>query len=93
MQNKTGNLFYRRKEQYRSLKSLLSAYSSNFTINVDTNTLYSTVLFLQVLTGRTDSAKKAPIQQDGFEFTNKYLKLEKSFLEHQGLTDKTGSKG
>ncbi|MGG4107955.1 hypothetical protein AAXB25_29105 [Paenibacillus lautus] len=91
MQNKTGNLLYRRKQQYRYLKGLLSSYSGKFTVDVDTKTLYSTIVFLQVLTGRTDSDKKAPIPQDGFEFTDKYLKLEKSFLEYRASIDKIGS--
>jgi len=88
MQNKIGNLFYRRKQQYRYLKDLRSSYSGKFTLDADAKTLHHTIIFLQVLTGRTDLDKKAPIPQDGFEFTNKYLKLEKTFLEYRASIDK-----
>ncbi|KLU53417.1 hypothetical protein EL84_14070 [Paenibacillus sp. VT-400] len=92
MQNKSGNLFYRRKQQYRYLKSLRLSYSGKFTLDVDAKTLHHTIIFLQILTGRIDSDKKVPIPQDGFEFTNKYLKLEKTFLEYRASLDKIDSK-
>lgn len=74
---KIQNMFHRRKEQYSSLKELAEIYKPTSWYKDD---LQSYVIFVQGMTGRTGTGKKPFIRIDGFEYTEKYLKLESSFL-------------
>jgi hypothetical protein len=78
MSTKIQNMFHRRKEQYRSLKELAEIYKPT---SWDKDDLLSYVIFAQGMTGRIDDGKRPPlIRINGFEYTEKYLKLENSFL-------------
>lgn len=77
MSTKIQNMFHRRKEQYRSLKELAEIYKPT---SSDKDDLLSYVIFVQGMTGRIDDGKRPFIRINGFEYTEKYLKLEKSFL-------------
>lgn len=74
---KIQNMFHRRKEQYRSLKGLAEIYEPT---SWDKDDLLSYVIFVQGMTGRIGDGKRPFIRINGFEYTAKYLKLEKSYL-------------
>ncbi|MED3663034.1 hypothetical protein P4476_14415 [Ureibacillus terrenus] len=76
----TQNMFYKRKGQYRSLKELSEIYKPTTNEKED---LFSFILMVQALTGRTSTDMKSFITFNGFEYTEKYLKLENSFLEQR----------
>jgi hypothetical protein len=78
MSIQTQNMFYKRKEQYRSLKELSGIYKPKSEEKED---LLSFIIMVQALTGRTDTDMKPFIILNGFEYTEKYLKLENLFLE------------
>lgn len=78
MSNKTQNLFYRRKDQYKYLKRLSDLYSVHDFKDKD---IFSFIFMNRGFTGRTNLKIKPYIKQDGFQFTTKYLQLENSFLE------------
>lgn len=77
MSTKIQNMFHRRKEQYRSLKGLAEVYKPTSWEKED---LLSYVIFVQGMTGRIGEGKRPFIIINGFEYTEKYLKLEKSYL-------------
>ncbi|MGG3234257.1 hypothetical protein ABEP17_12330 [Priestia flexa] len=74
---KIQNLFHRRKEQYRSLKDLAEIYKPT---SWDKDDLLSYIIFVQGMTGRIGDGKRSFIRINGFEYTDKYLKIEKSYL-------------
>lgn len=78
MSTKIQNKFYRRKEQYRSLKELAEIYNPTSWNKGD---LLGHVIFVRGMTGRIDDNMKPVIRINGFEYTEKYLKLEKTFLD------------
>lgn len=71
------NTFHRRKEQYRSLKDLAEIYKPTFSAADD---LLSHIMLAQGMTGRIGNGKRPFIRINGFEYTEKYLKLEESYL-------------
>lgn len=74
------NMFYRRKEQYKSLKSLSEIYKPTTKEKED---ILSFVIMTQALTGRTSEDINPYIKFNGFNYTESYLRLEKSFLKQR----------
>lgn len=74
------NMFYKRIEQYRSLGELSGIYTPGIRKNDD---LLSFILMVQGLTGRLNDKGRAIIKFNGFEYTEKYLNLEESYLNQR----------
>ncbi|SFM42212.1 hypothetical protein SAMN03159341_13226 [Paenibacillus sp. 1_12] len=85
MSSKVQNLYYRRKEQYKNLKRLNEVLSVEKMNDLSDRGIRSVIITHQGFTGRISDQKQRPyIQQDGFRYTAKYLKLEESILLEQG---------
>lgn len=74
---KIQNMFQRRKEQYRSLKELAEIYKPTYG---NKNDLLSYIILVQVMTGRIGDGNRSLIRINGFEYTDKYLNIEESYV-------------
>ncbi|XKH52006.1 hypothetical protein LG275_13800 (plasmid) [Chryseomicrobium palamuruense] len=83
MSDRIRNMFNIRKEQYRQLKKLSEVYKVEGIEERDKDRELLSFLFMcQAFTGRTEKEEMKPyIKQKGFSYTNRYLRLEKSFIE------------
>lgn len=76
----TQNMFLKRKEQYRSLKELNNLYEHNLKEKED---LTKFIFMAQAFTGRISPDKGGYIKLNGFEYKQKYLKLEENYLKQK----------
>lgn len=76
----TQNMFLKRKEQYRSLKELNNLYKHNLKEKED---LTKFIFMAQAFTGRISPDKGGYIKLNGFEYKQKYLKLEENYLKQK----------
>lgn len=85
MSTKVQNLYYRRKEQYKNLKKLNEILSVEKSTDISDKNIRSIIIMHQGFTGRiSDQKGRSYIQQEGFNYTKKFLKLEKDILLQHG---------
>lgn len=81
MSTKVQNLYYRRKDQYKNLKRLNEVLSVEKMNDLSDQSITSVIIMHRGFTGRLSDQKQRPyIQQDGFSYSARYLKLEESIL-------------